>query len=138
MNPAIADTPATGRCLCGAVSYTFTAEPASVIYCHCQSCRRFSGAPVAGYVGLRASDVSWRGTATRYESALGIFWGSCATCGTSMSYEADWCAGEVHLLMGTLDEPERFPPRSHSFHSERIEWLQLAESLPKDPETLER
>ena len=33
-------------CLCGAVQLTITGEPAVMTYCHCESCRRWIGAPV--------------------------------------------------------------------------------------------
>ena len=119
---------ATGRCLCGSVSYKFQGEPVFVAHCHCQSCRRFSGAAVATYVGVLRSQLTFTQAEPRcYESAPGIRWGSCANCGTSLSYEANWCGDEIHLLIGTLDNPEWFVPQKHSFYSERITWLHLGD-----------
>ena len=130
---------ATGRCLCGDIEYAFDAEPKFILHCHCQSCRRFSGGAVATYVGVLTSQVRFaKGELKCFESVPGIRWGSCERCGTSISYDADWCGEEIHFLIGTLDQPERFKPRSHSFYSERIDWLHIDEDLPKDPETLER
>jgi hypothetical protein len=34
-----------GGCLCGAVRFIATGQPKAVYWCHCQSCRRHSGAP---------------------------------------------------------------------------------------------
>ena len=34
----------TGKCLCGAVSYTSHEDPIVTINCHCQDCRRSTGA----------------------------------------------------------------------------------------------
>ena len=36
----------TGGCLCGAVRYETTAKPFKVTYCHCNSCRKATAAPV--------------------------------------------------------------------------------------------
>jgi hypothetical protein len=36
--------PITGHCLCGAVSYEIDDEPMMAIMCHCEDCRRGSGA----------------------------------------------------------------------------------------------
>lgn len=40
-----------GGCLCGAVRFA-TGQPKSVFWCHCQSCRKHSGAPVSVFVGF--------------------------------------------------------------------------------------
>jgi hypothetical protein len=41
-----------GRCLCGAVRFTADGPPKWTGYCHCQSCRRHTGAPVSAYAGF--------------------------------------------------------------------------------------
>jgi hypothetical protein len=38
-----------GQCFCGAVQFTVTGEPAGMGYCHCESCRRWSAAPVNAF-----------------------------------------------------------------------------------------
>ena len=41
-----------GGCLCGAVRFVGIGAPKGVFWCHCQSCRRHSGAPVSVFVGF--------------------------------------------------------------------------------------
>ena len=38
-----------GECFCGAVQIEVTGEPAGMGYCHCQSCRSWSGGPVNAF-----------------------------------------------------------------------------------------
>ncbi len=38
-----------GSCFCGAVRFTVTGEPAAMGYCHCESCRAWSAAPVNAF-----------------------------------------------------------------------------------------
>lgn len=38
-----------GSCFCGAVRFTVSGEPAAMGYCHCQSCRSWSAAPVNAF-----------------------------------------------------------------------------------------
>lgn len=38
-----------GQCFCGAVQFTVSGEPAGMGYCHCESCRRWSGGPVNAF-----------------------------------------------------------------------------------------
>ncbi len=38
-----------GACFCGTVRFTVSGEPAVMGYCHCDSCRRWSAAPVNAF-----------------------------------------------------------------------------------------
>jgi hypothetical protein len=38
-----------GSCFCGAVRFTVSGEPAAMGYCHCESCRTWSAAPVNAF-----------------------------------------------------------------------------------------
>jgi hypothetical protein len=38
-----------GSCFCGAVQFTVSGEPAGMGYCHCESCRSWSAAPVNAF-----------------------------------------------------------------------------------------
>ncbi len=46
-----------GACFCGAVGIEATGEPIEMGYCHCASCRAYSGGPFGGYMLWRAQDV---------------------------------------------------------------------------------
>src|SRR5262245_42748825 len=39
----------TGRCFCGEVEIAVTGQPVGMGYCHCQSCRSWSAAPVNAF-----------------------------------------------------------------------------------------
>ncbi|MEK0085565.1 GFA family protein [Benzoatithermus flavus] len=39
----------TGQCFCGAVEIRVTGEPQLMGYCHCRSCRSWSGGPVNAF-----------------------------------------------------------------------------------------
>lgn len=38
-----------GQCFCGAVQFSVSGEPVAMGYCHCQSCRQWSAAPVNAF-----------------------------------------------------------------------------------------
>ena len=48
-----------GGCLCGAIRYRATGEPIGVAHCHCESCRRHTGAVFASGVEFSAKNISW-------------------------------------------------------------------------------
>ena len=115
-----------GGCLCGAIRYRAGAEPIWVAYCHCASCRRATGAPVTAYAGFSAADFTYVGGApAHYASSPGVRRSFCSRCGTPLTYEGERWPGEVHVLLGTLDRPERLEPQGHAFREEQIPWLRL-------------
>ena len=121
-----------GHCLCGAVRYETDGKVLWSGFCHCASCRRSIGAPVAAFVGVEAAEVRWPGEATKiYESSPGVRRRFCAACGTPIAYEADMFPGELHLYTATLDDPDSIPPTFHVFFDEHIGWFDTADDLPR-------
>ena len=46
-----------GACFCGAVQFTASGAPKEMGYCHCSSCRAYSGAPVTAFALWDADNV---------------------------------------------------------------------------------
>jgi hypothetical protein len=116
-----------GSCLCGAVRLVATGEPLSVAWCHCQSCRKHSGAPVSVFVAF--SHDAYRvteGEITKFSSSPGRLRGFCARCGSTLTCEGE-SSPEMHFHIGVFDEAARFEPTRHIFPDERLPWLHLAE-----------
>src|SRR4051812_10624164 len=102
-----------GGCLCGAVRFVAPGEPTGVAWCHCQSCRRHSGAPVSVFVGFQhdAYKVT-KGKITKFNSSPGRLRGFCARCGSTLTCEGER-SPEVHFHIGTFDDAARFEPTRH-------------------------
>jgi hypothetical protein len=47
----------TGACFCGAVVIEATGAPLEMGYCHCSSCRVYSGGPVSTFILWRSENV---------------------------------------------------------------------------------
>ncbi|MDB5808814.1 MAG: hypothetical protein JWN94_936 [Betaproteobacteria bacterium] len=58
-----------GSCFCGDVQFTVSGEPAGMGYCHCESCRAWSAAPVNAFTLWPPSAV----TITRGADKLGTY-----------------------------------------------------------------
>ncbi len=124
---------AAGGCLCGTVRYQATAEPDYVAYCHCNSCRKATGAPVVAYATYAEKDVQYtKGKRRVFASSPGVSRTFCGDCGTPISYEAEW-NGDIVIgfFISTLDEPDNFPPQKHVAHGDRISWFDAADALPR-------
>ena len=123
----LAERELTGRCLCGALRYRVSGEPLWVAHCHCESCRRASGAPLTTYAGFATDRFAYlQGKPVSYESSPGALRDFCGGCGTSLTYRGARWPDEVHILVATLDRPEAVTPTREAFAEERLPWLHLA------------
>jgi hypothetical protein len=120
-------TELTGRCLCGSVRYRAAGAPLWVTHCHCESCRRATGAPLTTYAGFATESFAWtKGEPTSFASSPGVRRTFCGRCGTSLTYQGERWPGEMHVLAATLDRPEAVTPKGEAFAEERLPWLHLA------------
>jgi len=126
--------PITGGCMCGAVRYETTGESVRVINCHCESCRKHTGAPSVTLAVHKVDQVEFSGDERKiYESSPGVGRAFCGNCGTPLTWETDLgdvgpiCA--VHI--STFDNPDVLMPTAHSFYPERISWFDIADNLPR-------
>lgn len=49
----------TGGCQCGNVTYSSSSPPSSFTNCHCQTCRKLSGAPFLTFGAFPSSAITW-------------------------------------------------------------------------------
>jgi hypothetical protein len=118
-----------GGCLCGAVRFEATGAPIDVAWCHCESCRKHSGAPVSVFVAIPhdAYKVT-KGEITKFNSSPGRWRGFCARCGSTLTCEGEPSSAETHFHIGSIDHAAQFQPTRHIFPEERLPWLHLSDN----------
>jgi hypothetical protein len=84
-----------------------------------------------GAAGFRSKDVLFEGEPSAYASSPGVRRYFCASCGTSLAYQSEQWADDVHLFVGAFDDPEALKPEFHIFAQERLSWLSLSDHLPR-------
>ena len=114
-----------GRCLCGAVRFVAKGAPTAVAWCHCQSCRKHSGAPVSVFVAFRRD--AWamtEGEIARFNSSPGRLRGFCARCGSTLTCEGE-TSPDTHFHIGAFafDDAARLTPTMQFFPEERLPWF---------------
>jgi len=136
MSGSNSETAMTGGCMCGAVRFTAAGDPNWVAHCHCTDCRRATGAAFSTYAGFPKTKVRFDAeTPPGRPSSSGVMRRFCPQCGTPISYEGERWADEIHLFIGTLDDPAQLEPTAHVYTSEQLPWVQLADGLPKFSKT---
>ena len=119
-----------GGCLCGAVRFVAMGQPKGVAWCHCESCRKHSGAPVSVFVAYeRTAYAVTKGEIAKFESTPGkTERGFCARCGSTLTCETVGLRTLTDFHVGAFDDAELFHPTRHIFPDERLPWLHLAET----------
>jgi hypothetical protein len=124
--------PYTGGCLCGALRFSADAEPLVVDYCHCELCRRSSGAPVLVWASFDAASFRYtQGTPARFASSAHGRRDFCARCGTQVLFRTTREPGSVDVNVGALDDPARCVPTMHIHCASALPWLDIRDELPR-------
>ncbi|MFN2427730.1 MAG: GFA family protein [Candidatus Binatia bacterium] len=128
----------TGSCLCGAVGYEVTGDPAWAHHCHCSRCRKSRGAafatnvfvPLDGFRFTRGEDQLQSYKVPEAERYTHVF---CRNCGSTMP----WCVesrGLAIIPMGSLDVDPAMRPRAHIFVESKAPWFPITDDLPQHPQ----
>jgi hypothetical protein len=122
-----------GRCPCGAVRFVIAAV-FDARYCHCEDCRRATGAPVSAGAVARLDDFWLVGELDEAPSSGGTR-RRCRACRSEVCFEFRTSLGAfVSVPIGFLDDPDACPPRYHQFFARRLHWLHVHDTLPKYPD----
>ncbi len=122
----------TGGCLCGAVRFRAAGAPKDVGHCHCDMCRKASGAPLITYASFGAGQVTFTAGAPKLRRSSPFAQrGFCADCGSQLLYQGDATPEQTTLNVGCFDHPEAVEPTVHIFAAERIPWVKMDDGLPR-------
>lgn len=128
----------TGHCLCGAVCFETAAPPLKVMHCHCSMCRRQSGAAFATYAMFNEADIHFSGhNPVLYRSSPTARRGHCGTCGSPVNFLYDGEPGKIYIAAGLFDDPAGLTPSEHWHAENELQWLHLADGLPRHEGTPE-
>ncbi|WP_151633511.1 GFA family protein [Noviherbaspirillum aerium] len=121
----------SGGCFCGRVRYEADGIPFHETSCHCEICRRTSGAPLVTWFSVRRAEFRLvSGTPVRFRSTAFGTRSFCPDCGTQLTFENDGTPDEIDVTMSSLDEPDRLSPKDHTYVRSKLQWLRFADQLP--------
>ena len=119
-----------GSCFCGAVEIKVAGEPIDMGYCHCSSCRSYSGAPLVAFTIWQADDVSVAGSFGSYNKVGTSDRRFCIRCGGHFSLEHPelGLAGIRAAILPTVHDSFRYP-QSHHVRCHRAAYVVQAPRL---------
>jgi hypothetical protein len=128
--------PFQGGCDCRAVRYEMTSAPLFVNCCHCRWCQRETGASFALNAMIEAERVRLISgepeiVNTPSNSGKGQRISRCPECRIALWSNYAGAGDAVRFVrVGTLDEPDRFPPGAFIFTASKQPWVVLPPEIP--------
>lgn len=112
-----------GGCYCGEIRYEILSAPEQSLVCHCPDCRRVTGAQAVAYLLLpQAAFVITAGQPVEFNSSAGATRSFCGKCGTTLSWVGDKQPGRIDITIGSLDNPEQYPPTRAVYRRHKLSW----------------
>ena len=120
---------ATGKCLCGAVSFTADSVEHHVHSCHCTTCVKWSSGPM---LAASATNVAFEGAENiiRYGSSAWAERGFCGKCGTNLFYQLK-DADTYIMCTGTFDDQSVFELVGEIYIDEKPPGYEFAGDHPR-------
>ena len=119
-----------GSCFCGAVTVEVTGSPEAMGYCHCTSCRTWSGGPVNAFTLWKPDAVkvtSGKEHVATFAKTPQSHRKSCSKCGGHLMTDHP-TFGLVDVFASTIPSLE-FKPGVHVNYGETV--LRMRDGLPK-------
>jgi hypothetical protein len=124
---------ASGGCHCGAVRYAVDGEMKHHAVCHCDDCRRSSGALMVPWIAFPKDALRIEaGSTTAYRSSEHGERHFCGRCGTGLFYYNEaFLPGIVDIQSVTLDDIASRTPEAHIQVADSLPWESALDSLPR-------
>lgn len=123
----------TGSCKCNEVNYAITSDVEMVANCHCNTCRKMSGAAFATIVVIDEQNfeiIAGRNELISYQVTENTVKYFCRICGTPVYSLNKQLPGKYMIPIGSLDNPEKFTPSVNIFCESMLSWVNSIDDIP--------
>jgi hypothetical protein len=124
----------TGGCFCGEVRYSVDVAMATdACVCHCENCRRTTGAPMIAWFSVKPEAFRiTAGAPVQFASSATGERQFCGRCGAQLTFQ-DSQIDEIDVTTASIDDPAAVPPRDQIWVDSRLDWMAGLYTLPKLP-----
>jgi hypothetical protein len=133
-----------GGCDCREIRYRMHGTPLFVHCCHCRWCQRETGSAFVLNAMIESDRVELlhgqpERVMTPSNSGKGQAISRCPVCRLALWSNYGGAGDAVRFVrVGTLDEPDRWPPDIHIYTSSKLPWVILPPDLPAVAEFYDR
>jgi hypothetical protein len=123
--------PFQGGCLCGAIRYQVSGPALQTSYCHCEDCRKASGAPAVAWTFFKTGTLTWLRGSPKVVNFAGRERSFCGDCGTPLVFFDPSIPELFETNTCTLDNPASHAPSDHCWVADEIPWASKLVELPR-------
>ncbi len=123
----------TGACLCGAVQYQLNQPVKAVANCHCNTCKKISGAAfqTVVIVDRDAFEITaGKETLSSYQMTENARKHFCRNCGSAVYVLHKKFPASCLLQLGSLSDPTAVQPTINVFCETMLPWVKDITALP--------
>ena len=126
---------ATGKCLCGNVTYRLANTPLKLDICNCKNCLRQAGASFISIVAVPLTEVEVEGTPKVFMdddtvSGNTVARQLCGDCGSPIYVVVARAPKTAYVTSGTLDHTAHLVPKCRGWTSTKHGWVTISEGAP--------
>jgi len=122
----------SGSCMCGNIKFEADGDPTFSGNCHCEDCRKSSGAAYSTFVFMNKEDVKLTGKTSSYQhtadSGNVLTKHFCGQCGSPSYTENELRPTMIGIRAGIIAEHDVVKPGANVYAGNKIE------STPLDPD----
>ncbi len=127
-------TQRTGRCLCGNITFTLSADPIAARICWCKDCQHLAGNGTANIM-VAADALVVQGTLTEHtktaDSGNAVTRMFCPHCGTHLFAKSAARPQFRVVRAGNLDDPSSIKPSANIWASSAPSWACLDPAIER-------
>lgn len=119
-------TEISGSCICNAVQFKLSGEPKAVVNCHCNFCRKHSGAAFSTYAVIPEETLEitngseFISACELKEKANKHF---CKLCGSPLFNKIARYPGLCMIYLGSLSESRTLAPTANIYCESQLPWV---------------
>ena len=127
-------TSITGKCHCGAIEWEAKLPPKIVLNCHCNMCRKLSGADYSSWVIFPVDQYRIKtGTVniSQYQATEKYSKSFCRKCGSTIScVNNDKFPKHIYVARGNILSNVDLPVELQVYTTDKAAWLEINEDIP--------
>lgn len=124
----------TGKCLCGKVNYSISAEPVRMAQCHCDHCRKSTGTGHMSLAFFDKSAVSISGETSSYttvaDNGAEVTRHFCPDCGSRLFATNNVLTEIMSIAIGCVDDDSWYKPQAIVYNKRKPAWDFMDPDLP--------